>query len=70
MPPGSPEFTNKLLSTLPAADRDRIARNLVTVPIAFKQVLYKQDETISDVYFPAVARGRSQKQWKMAGPPK
>src|SRR5436190_316468 len=48
----APRFTNKLLSTLPAPDRDRIAPNLTSVPIAFKQVLYKQDATINDVYFP------------------
>lgn len=44
--------TNKLLSTLPLADRQRISSYLTTVPAKFKQIFYKQDSTIHDVYFP------------------
>jgi CRP-like cAMP-binding protein len=51
VPPGS-TLTNKLLSTLPVADRERIAPYLTTVSATFKQVFYKQDATIHDVYFP------------------
>jgi len=44
--------TNKLLSTLPAEDRQRIVSHLTTIPLKFKQVLLKQDGPILDVYFP------------------
>jgi CRP-like cAMP-binding protein len=44
---------NKLLSVLPLADRERISSYLTTVPAPFKQVFYKQDGMIHDVYFPA-----------------
>lgn len=43
---------NKLLSTLPPADRERISSNLTTVPAPFKHVFYKQGATIDHVYFP------------------
>jgi CRP-like cAMP-binding protein len=43
---------NKLLATLPADDYQRIASHLTVVPLAFKQVLHKQDEVIQHVYFP------------------
>ena len=53
MLPVPPDLSaNKLLSTLPLADRQRISPFLTTVPVTFKQVLYKQDEEIRDVYFP------------------
>jgi len=44
--------TNRLLSTLPPEDRQRIVSQLTTIPLKFKQVLLKQDGPISDVYFP------------------
>jgi CRP-like cAMP-binding protein len=43
---------NKLLSTLPLVDRQRISSYLTTVSATFKQVFYKQDASITDVYFP------------------
>jgi CRP-like cAMP-binding protein len=43
---------NKLLATLPQVDRQRIASYLTSVPVAFRQVIYEQDEEIRDVYFP------------------
>jgi CRP-like cAMP-binding protein len=47
-----PGFSNKLLLTLPPVDYERIARHLSIIPLKFKQVLYKQGQTIRDVYFP------------------
>ena len=44
--------TNRLLSTLPPEDRQRIVSQLTTIPLKFKQVLLKQDGPILDVYFP------------------
>jgi CRP-like cAMP-binding protein len=44
--------TNKLLSALPQADRERISSYLTTVPAPFRHVFYKQDGQINDVYFP------------------
>jgi CRP-like cAMP-binding protein len=44
--------SNKLLSALPVADRQRISSYLTTVPAPFKKVIYKQDGAIDDVYFP------------------
>jgi CRP-like cAMP-binding protein len=43
---------NKLLATLSAEDFQRIAPNLTTVTLRFKDVLYKQDETIKHIFFP------------------
>jgi CRP-like cAMP-binding protein len=43
---------NKLLSTLPTEDRERISSYLTTVPAPFKHVFYKQGGTIDHVYFP------------------
>jgi CRP-like cAMP-binding protein len=43
---------NRLLATLPPEDYQRILRQLVTVPLKFKQVLYKQDQIIEHVFFP------------------
>ncbi len=43
---------NKLLATLPADDYKRISASLTVVPLKFKQVLYKQEETIRHVLFP------------------
>ncbi len=48
---GPVSTANKLLLTLPVADRQRLASYLTPIPATFKQVLYKQDETIDDVYF-------------------
>jgi CRP-like cAMP-binding protein len=44
--------TNLLLSTLSGEDRERVSSHLAIVPLAFRQVLHKQDETIRHVYFP------------------
>jgi CRP-like cAMP-binding protein len=44
---------NRLLAALPAADCDRIFPLLRTVPMRYKQVLQRQDEPVSCVYFPA-----------------
>lgn len=53
MLPVPPDLSaSKLLSTLPQMDRQRIASYLTSVPVAFKQVIYEQDEEIHDVYFP------------------
>jgi CRP-like cAMP-binding protein len=43
---------NKLLATLPPDDYQRIAAHLTTVPLRFKEVLYKQDEVIRHIFFP------------------
>jgi CRP-like cAMP-binding protein len=43
---------NKLLATLPPADRERISSYLTAVPAPFKHVFYKQAGTIDHVYFP------------------
>ena len=43
---------NKLLATLPAEDFERLLPHLTIVPFKFKDILYKQDATIEDVYFP------------------
>jgi CRP-like cAMP-binding protein len=43
---------NKLLSTLPLAERQRMSSTLTTASVAFKQVIYTQDAPIDDVYFP------------------
>ncbi len=51
MPPTGP-CANKLLLTLAPADRQRVSPYLTPVAVTFKQVLYKQDEEIKDVYFP------------------
>jgi CRP-like cAMP-binding protein len=53
MLPVHPDLSaSKLLSTLPQVDRQRIASYLTSVPVAFKQVIYEQDDEIHDVYFP------------------
>jgi CRP-like cAMP-binding protein len=43
---------NKLLASLPFDDYQRIAGQLTTVPLRFKEVLYKQDEVIKHIFFP------------------
>jgi CRP-like cAMP-binding protein len=43
---------NKLLATLPVDDYERIAAHLTTVPLRFKEVLYKQDALINHIFFP------------------
>jgi CRP-like cAMP-binding protein len=43
---------NRLLSALADDDYRRIGAHLVSVPLKFKQVLYKQNAPINDVYFP------------------
>jgi CRP-like cAMP-binding protein len=43
---------NKLLGTIPQADRQRISSYLTPVPAPFKHVFYKQGSTIDHVYFP------------------
>jgi CRP-like cAMP-binding protein len=45
-------IANKLLATLPAADRERISPSLTTAGAPFKHVFYEQGATIDDVYFP------------------
>ena len=42
---------NRLLASVPPDDFDRIARHLVKVALSKGQVLYKEDETIRDVFF-------------------
>lgn len=49
-PNGRPK--NRLLAVLPAADFDRLAPHLKTVPIRLKQVLQRQGEPLRHVYFP------------------
>ena len=48
-----PPSANKLLAALPPADYLRIFPSLRIIPIKFKQVLQKQGEKVTDVYFPA-----------------
>jgi CRP-like cAMP-binding protein len=48
----SPHPVNKLLATLPLDDYRRLLTSTSTVPMKFRQVIYKQDETITDIYFP------------------
>jgi CRP-like cAMP-binding protein len=43
---------NKLLETLPGDDYQRVLSHLTVVPLKFKQIIYKQDEVISHVFFP------------------
>ena len=47
--------TNKLLTALSSEDRDRLSPLLTTIPMRIRQVLYKQDAAIDDVYFRAAA---------------
>jgi CRP-like cAMP-binding protein len=49
---GVANFRNKLLASLPGEERQRIAAQLTTVPLKFRQVLYEQDQPIRDIYFP------------------
>jgi CRP-like cAMP-binding protein len=42
---------NKLLASIPADDMQRISPHLVAVSLPLRQVLYKEDDTIRDVYF-------------------
>src|SRR2546430_582012 len=44
---------NKLLAALPPSDYLRILPSLRTVPLKFKQILQKQGEKVTMVYFPA-----------------
>jgi CRP-like cAMP-binding protein len=44
---------NRLLSSLPSDDYERLAPLLKTVPLFARQVVHKQNEPIADVYFPA-----------------
>src|SRR5262245_41298284 len=44
--------TNKLIASLPEADRERLASNLTSVPVEHRQVIYKQGDTIDSIYFP------------------
>jgi CRP-like cAMP-binding protein len=44
--------TNRILEALPAADRDRIVRTMVAVPLEIKTVLFEPGQPIDDVYFP------------------
>jgi len=48
-----PPSSNKLLAALPPADYLRILPSLRNIPIKFKQVLQKQGEKVTNVYFPA-----------------
>jgi CRP-like cAMP-binding protein len=43
---------NALLAALSAADYERLAEDLVLVPLALGQVLYEAGETMSHAYFP------------------
>jgi hypothetical protein len=43
---------NRLLAALSTDAYERLAPHLTTVPLGFKQVLYKQGEPIHHVYFP------------------
>ena len=43
---------NKLLATLPIEDRQRVFAQLTPMPLSFRQNLYKQGDTIDEVYFP------------------
>jgi CRP-like cAMP-binding protein len=52
VPATSHRPVNKLLATLPVDDYQRIAARLTTVPLRFKEVLYKQDEAIKHIFFP------------------
>jgi len=41
---------NKLLATLLPDDYERISSQLTTVPLTFKQILYRQGEVIQHVF--------------------
>jgi CRP-like cAMP-binding protein len=43
---------NRLLASLPAEDFQRISVDLKTVPLTAKQLLFRRDDPIHDVYFP------------------
>jgi CRP-like cAMP-binding protein len=44
---------NKLLATLPAADYERLQSSLTLTPLAMRQILHKEGQSIRDVYFPS-----------------
>jgi CRP-like cAMP-binding protein len=48
----SSQPVNKLLASLPTDDFERIVHQSAVVPLKFKQVLHKQDETIQHIFFP------------------
>jgi CRP-like cAMP-binding protein len=57
VPPGTissrpPPSLNKLLAALPPSDYLRILPSLWNIPISFKQVLQKQGDKVTKVYFP------------------
>ena len=47
-----PSSSNKLLATLPPEDYRRVREQMTVVPMKHRQILYKQGQTIRDVYFP------------------
>jgi CRP-like cAMP-binding protein len=51
-PPVETRPKNKILAALPAADFDRLRRDLRTLPVRAKQVFYSVDEPIQDIVFP------------------
>jgi CRP-like cAMP-binding protein len=53
VPSRPPPSANKLLAALPPGDYLRILPSLRNIPIKFKQVLQKQGEKVSNVYFPS-----------------
>lgn len=62
--------TNKLLLALPASDRERISGNLTTAPISVRDVIYKQDSIIRDVYFPGGGAWSMKKTMEDGQPPR
>jgi CRP-like cAMP-binding protein len=45
-------ISNRLLSSLPSNDRNRLLANCESVELTFSEVLYRADELISHIYFP------------------
>ena len=47
-----PQWLNRLLSSLDSAGRKRVEAKIERVQLEAQQVLYRQDERITDIYFP------------------
>ena len=45
-------LTNRILSTLPRKEYERLLPSLEEIPLVFEKVLYEPGEVILDVYFP------------------
>lgn len=51
-PEGTDQARNKLITALPATERERICSRMETVPLTFKQPLGKANQRMDWVYFP------------------